>query len=296
MAKMMRWIRSHSRTKAALLAVIATFVGVAVLVFSSVSRSDATQQTFNETPPIPSAVNLTLALDSIDTTTGTIHLRLDATPGPRLSPAGAVVFTSIGEIPTIPVAPNVDSQEQDATTLFQKGDVSSYPFEDYGSTIRLAAFEGTAPIVPTSNTRPKVALNVHGVSNLAGFNPTAQVEVGKDGTSTIILQVRRTVGTRAWVVVMMAIYWVVALGAVAVAVMVVRRKRQWDTGLLLWLGALIFALFSFRTAAPGNPPTGTVLDYYAVFEAVGIVVATLIVLIIHYVVQPPERLNMTPPP
>ena len=58
----------------------------------------------------------------------------------------------------------------------------------------------------TSNTRPKVALNVHGVSNQAGFNPTAQVEVGKDGTSTIILQVRRTVGARAWVVVMMAIH------------------------------------------------------------------------------------------
>ena len=293
---MMRWIRSYPRMKVALLAVIATFVGVAVLVFSTVSRSDAAQQSFKETPPIPSAVKLTLALDSIDTTAGTMHLRLDATPGPSLSPAGAVVFTSIGEIPTIPVAPNVDSQEQDATTLFQKGDVSSYPFEDYGSTIRLAAFEGTAPIVPTSNTRPKVALNVLGVSNLAGFNPTAQVEVGKDGTSTIILQVRRTVGTHAWVVVMMVIYWVVALGAVAVTVMVVRRKRQWDTGLLLWLGALIFALFAFRTAAPGNPPTGTVLDYYAVFEAVGVVVATLIVLIIHYVVQPPERLNMTPPP
>ena len=65
MAKMMRWIRSHSRTKAALLAVIATFVGVAVLVFSSVSRSDATQQTFKETPPIPSAVNLTLALTMV---------------------------------------------------------------------------------------------------------------------------------------------------------------------------------------------------------------------------------------
>jgi hypothetical protein len=281
---------------AALLAIVGTFVGVALLVFSSVSRSDAAQQTFQETPPVPSAVNLTLALDSIDTTTGTMHLRLDASPGPRLSPAGAVVFTSIGGIPAIPVSPNVDNQEQDATTLFQKGDVSSYPFEDYGSAIRLAAYDGTGPIVPTSSPRPKVALNVHGVSNLAGFTPRAAVDVGKDGTSTIILQFRRTVGTRAWVVVMMAIYWVVALGAVAVTVMVVRRKRQWDTGLLLWLGALIFALFAFRTAAPGNPPTGTILDYYAVFEAVGIVVATLVVLIIHYVVQSPERLSMTPPP
>ena len=292
----MRWIRSHPRTKAALPAVIATFAGIAVLVFSTGSRSDASQQNLKEPPPGASAVNLTIGLDSIDTSTGTMHLRLDAAAGPRLSPAGAVVFTSIGAIPAIPVAPDADSQEQDATILFQKGDESSYPFDDYESSIELAAFEGTAPIVPTDNTRPKVALNVLGVSNIAGFTTKAQIEAAKDGTSTIILNVRRTVGTRAWVVVMMVIYWVIALGAVVVTVMVVRRKRQWDTGLLLWLGALIFALFAFRDAAPGNPPTGTILDYYAVFEAVGIVILTLVALIVHYVVQPPERLNMTPPP
>src|SRR5436853_2588637 len=44
-SEMMQWIRSHPGTKA-LLAVIATFVGVAVLVFSTVSRSDAAQQSF----------------------------------------------------------------------------------------------------------------------------------------------------------------------------------------------------------------------------------------------------------
>ncbi len=277
------------------MAVTATFACVTVLVFSTGSRSDASQQSFREAPHVASAVNLTLVLDSVDTSTGTMHLRLNATPGPRLSPAGAVVFTSIGEIPSIPVAPNVDSQEQEATFLFQRGDESSYPFDDWESTIRLVAFEGTAPIVPTDNTRPKVALNVVGLSNLAGFTTTAKIEVAKDRTSTITLRVWRTVGNRAWVVVMMVIYWVLALGSVVVTVMVVRRKRQWDTGLLLWLAALIFALFSFRTAAPGNPPTGTVLDYYAVFESVGIVIATTVALIVHYVVQPPERLNMTPP-
>jgi hypothetical protein len=277
------------------LAVIATFACVTVLVFSTGSRSDASQQSFREAPPVASAVNLTLALDSIDTSSGTMHLRLDATPGPRLSPSGAVVFTSIGEIPAIPVAPNVDSQEQEATFLFQNGDESNYPFDDYESTIRLAAFEGTAPVIPTDNTRAKVALNVIGLSNVAGFTTTGKVEVGKDRTSTITLRVWRTAGNRAWVVIMMVIYWVLALGSVVVAVMVVRRKRQWDTGLLLWLAALVFALFSFRTAAPGNPPTGTVLDYYAVFESVGIVIATTVALIVHYVVQPPERLNMTPP-
>src|SRR5438874_9413370 len=80
-SEMMQWIRSHPGTKAALLAVIATFVGVAVLVLSTVSRSDAAQQSFKDKPPIPSAVNLTLSLDSIDTTAGTMHVRPDATPG-----------------------------------------------------------------------------------------------------------------------------------------------------------------------------------------------------------------------
>ena len=45
-----------------------------------------------------------------------------------------------------------------------------------------------------------------------------------------------------------------ALGAAAVTVLVVARKRTWETRLLAWLGAVLFALVTFRAAAPGSPP------------------------------------------
>jgi hypothetical protein len=52
---------------------------------------------------------------------------------------------------------------------------------------------------------------------------------------------------------------------------------------------------TFRAAAPGSPPVGTFLDYFAVFEAVGVVAVSLAVLIVYYLVQSPEMLNLTPP-
>lgn len=293
----MRRFRSHLPTITLLAATVATLVAIGILVYIAVPRTQrqCRQPSFQETPPAPSAVNLMLTLESIHSTTGTIHVGLDANPGARLPPGGAVVLTSLGSIPALPVPPSGVTREQEATLLFQSGDVSNYPFEDYGITFHLVAFDGTDPAIPAAG-RPRVVLDIVGVSNLANFNTTAQERIEKDGTTTIILQVRRTVGTRGWVLAMMGIYWVVALGAAAMTVLVVTRKRQWETGMLAWLGALIFAFFAFRAVAPGDPPVGTFFDFFAVFEAIGIVAVALIVLIVHYLVQSPERLNLPPPP
>jgi hypothetical protein len=94
---------------------------------------------------------------------------------------------------------------------------------------------------------------------------------------------------------MMAIYWALALGVAAVTALVVRRQRMWESRLLAWLGALLFAVVTFRNAAPGNPPVGTFLDFFSVFESVAIVAVALVVLIVYYLVQRPEMLNLTPP-
>jgi hypothetical protein len=94
------------------------------------------------------------------------------------------------------------------------------------------------------------------------------------------------------VLAMMAIYWALALGAAAVTYLVVSGRRPWETRLLAWLGAVVFALISFRTAAPGNPQIGTFLDFYSVFEAVGIVAGSLIVLIVYYLTRSSAELNL----
>jgi hypothetical protein len=201
----------------------------------------------------------------------------------------------VGQIPSIVVAPNRLNQEQAATVLFQKGDVGDYPFETYGATIQFLAFEGTDPNLPENTTRPRLEIAGVSLSNAAGFFIASRGRTENDGVVSINFVIRRTFGTRGWVVAMMAIYWGLALGVAAVTALVVRRQRAWETRLLAWLGALLFALVTFRNAAPGGPPVGTFLDYYSVFESVGIVAVALVVLIVYYIAQSPEVLNLVPP-
>lgn len=157
------------------------------------------------------------------------------------------------------------------------------------------ALEGTDPTVSENTTRPTLAINVDGVTNAAGLVVHGAPRAESDGVVSVHYVIRRTLGARGWVLAMMAIYWALTLGAAAVTALVIRRKRMWEGRMLAWLGAMLFALVTFRAAAPGSPPVGTFLDYFAVFEAVGVVAVSLAVLIVYYLVQPPEMLNLTPP-
>ena len=87
---------------------------------------------------------------------------------------------------------------------------------------------------------------------------------------------------------MMVINWLVALAAVGV----VLRQRTWETRHLAWLGSLIFALSAFRNTAPGNPPIGTFLDYRSFFPAIALVVASLIALVVTFLVRPRDQFGL----
>jgi hypothetical protein len=284
------------RSKVVLVVVAGVFVGVALAVSFAIPRSgnQPPKASFETPPPHASAVDVTVTVDSIDAATGSMRLRALASPGESLPPEGAVLLTSIGGIPAIPVTPNRLTQEQSTTILFQKGDVVDYPFETYGATIQLLALKGTDPTVDINN-RQKLMIYGAVVTNTAGFSVFSSSRVDPDGVANASFMIRRTLGTRGWVLAMMAIYWALALGAAAVTALVIRRRRMWESRLLAWLGAMLFALVTFRGAAPGGPPVGTFLDYYAVFEAVGIVAVSLAVLIVYYLVQSPEMLNLRPP-
>jgi hypothetical protein len=283
------------RSKVVLLVVGAVFVGAALAVFFAIPRAGNQPETTRLAPETSGAVDLILTVDSIDATSGSMRMRLLAAPGEHLPPEGALLLTSVGQIPSIVVAPNRLNQEQGATLLFQKGDVVDYPFETYKATVQLLAIQGTDPNVPQNTTRPRLAISGVFTTNAAGFTITPQSHIGKDDVASVNLVIRRTLGTRGWVLAMMAIYWALALGVAAVTALVVRRQRMWESRLLAWLGALLFAMVTFRNAAPGNPPVGTFLDFFSVFESVGIIAVALVVLIVYYLVQRPEMLNLTPP-
>jgi cytochrome bd-type quinol oxidase subunit 1 len=235
------------------------------------------------------AVELLLTVDSLAAAGGGIQTRLIAVPGEALPAQGATVFNSVGSIPTLVIRPKQIDQERTAFLAFQRGAVSDYPFDSYRVTVELVALAGTDTSLAEATKRTVLPIRIEGSSVAAGTIVTATSKREPNGSLTVNLNVSRSLVSRGWTLAMMAIYWALAILAACITFMVVRRRRPMETRLLAWLSAMVFALVALRTAAPGAPPVGTFLDYYAMFESVGIVAASLVVLMIYYLVHDPSN-------
>jgi hypothetical protein len=266
------------------------FLGVAIVVAVTIPRGGSTTQrsTFvvasSPSSAKSPAVELRLTVDSLAAATGGVQARLQAGPGAALPPEGATVFSSIGTAPSLVVRPNQIDQERTVFLSFERGAVSDYPFDSYRVSVDLIALNGIDTSLTTVN-RKVLPLKIEGSSVAAGTIVTATTHTGSDGVLSITLTVSRSLVSRGWTLAMMAIYWALAILAGSITYMVVRRRRPMETRLLAWLSAMVFALVALRTAAPGAPPVGTFLDYDAFFESVGIVAASLVVLMIFYLVD-----------
>lgn len=229
---------------------------------------------------------------SIDAAASSADVRVEASPGPAVPADGAVVFSTLATTPAIVVQPGTPNPEGTTTLAFQSGDVAHYPFDSYRMNFGFLALGGTDTTLSNRAARAPLPLEVQGVLNAANWTSTTHGRAEPSGQLSIDLQLRRAVSTKEWVVAMMAIYWILAIVCVVVTLLVIFRLRPFDTRLLVFLGAVLFALVSLRTAAPGDPPIGTSLDYYAMFEAVGIVAVTLIALLVLYAARPREWLEL----
>jgi len=160
---------------------------------------------------------------------------------------------------------------------------------------------GTDTVVPSGpHTRDRRLLpfDVNAVNVAAGFSAAAQMQLAAkgehqpEGTWILTLQVWRSPRIKGWVLAMIAIYWSLALVSAGITVAIIIRRRPFDPRVLAILGALLFALITFRSAAPGNPPIGTFLDFYAMFESVGIVAVSLLALMVTYLARTRDGLDL----
>jgi Domain of unknown function (DUF4436) len=99
-----------------------------------------------------------------------------------------------------------------------------------------------------------------------------------------------------------ALMWALALGGVAMAtIMMMRKKEAIDTAAFAYLAALLFAFPLIRQTLPGNPGPGSLIDIVAYYWTEVIVAATLVVLLIRWISMhalpvhkdPPDRTERT---
>ncbi len=82
----------------------------------------------------------------------------------------------------------------------------------------------------------------------------------------------------------MGLMWALALGGVAMAVIMIMRKQdEIDTAAFAYLAALLFAFPLIRSTLPGNPGPGSLIDIVAYYWTEVIVAITLVVLLVRWI-------------
>lgn len=285
-------------------AVVALFGAIAAIVVLAIPGAGSTppstafaDQTLGPTSG-PAEAILLLTVDSVDPSAGSLKLRVQASPTDATPPGGVTVFTDSGAIPVLVIRPNQLDSERNATVPFTAGDVSSYPFDRYAADIGMIAVKGTDTSLAGLERRTPVPVEVKGVSTASSMVVSGSASVQRPTKETPLplavldLHMTRTNAAQGWVLAMMAIYWAVAILVAMVTILVVTGRRPWETRLLAWYSAVMFALITFRVAAPNVPPVGTFFDYYAVLDSVGVVALSLVALMVFYLTQGSKRLGL----
>ncbi|MFI6317128.1 DUF4436 family protein [Nonomuraea sp. NPDC050556] len=157
-----------------------------------------------------------------------------------------------------------------------EGMVTDYPFDRYTTRI------GFAADVPLSLTL---------WDGDAFFHATMARADNRYGTTAAELDLARSRGTRLFAWLMMVVMWALALGVIGASFVIVRQSRGLVWPAMGWMAASLFALAGFRSAAPGAPPIGSILDYAAFFWVELIIAGCLAAVVVYgvWVEHPPEE-------
>ena len=151
------------------------------------------------------------------------------------------------------------------------GHVERWPFDNYTSgPIEVQLFRGA----DTQN--PPELIPVTFIDHLSGFKATASKS---NGHEVYRLDVRRSLSTALFAVVIVAVLVTLAALALFVAVQTMRGRRKFQPPMTTWYAAMLFAAVPLRNALPGAPPFGSWVDVTVVLWVIVALVVSMLLYI-----------------
>jgi hypothetical protein len=294
--------RPHPVLMVTLAAVVLLIVG---LVLSQILRDYEAETSFMANTLVipgsnPDSLEVNGKITKLDPVRGDLVMRLSFVPKGRLlapdevAPAETLVLDANsveGEAQQFyPAGVTMDPLD---ITLNVDGTASNYPFDRHAAQLVLdlgqPLSEKEGPPVRgelLEYTPVPIALNLTAVQ--PGYRIALQ-QVGpfEDGIVRVKLTVRRSLTVISVTMFVMIVEWLLALGTLAVTLVVAIRGRRPDVAIFAWLATMLFALPPLRDVMPGVPPIGTLGDFLSFFWAVGIVAVCLIILVVDWVLRAP---------
>lgn len=175
-------------------------------------------------------------------------------------------------------------------TLALDGESSRYPWDQYQGMlwVCLASQKEGGGAKATWYNQPFSLDLKPGVS---GFKIKTQ-EVKQKGADfsqlSVSFFIERATSTVAFAVFIMILLGLLTMVDFLAGYVLIVGKRKIQPNVLGWLGAMLFAMVPLRNAMPGAPPIGCLADYLSFFWAEAITAATLIAVVITWVLRKQE--------
>jgi hypothetical protein len=241
-------------------------------------------------------LDVTAAVLSVDPVKGEMVVRLDFFPKGELASADGwaatqdlTIITNSSLKPEIKFKKGQRLTATDMTLSLFDGLYTDYPFDRHTAELQVYA-NGSTPAKegqPAEETALPISVEFSGFVHSFSLEGTVNTETTPD-YAALDLYVTRSPSTVVWAVFVMILLWFMTLAVVGVTIFVVSSKRKLEFGSFAWIGGLLFAFVSFRGAAPGVPPLGSLIDFLAFFWAESIVAICLIIMVSMYLFRQPK--------
>ncbi len=260
-----------------------------VIAFVVIFRADTTARpelVAEASVPPPGGVLLVLTVTNVNPVASEMGTRVRVVPDASLLVAGGglknpltVASNDIQGRGVVTMAVDDGPSPLQIVTAMTSGSVSRYPFDRYEGRVQLIVSQqvnGKRSEVPT-------ALIVEsGVTEMAvtgSVLPDDLTPVGR----VVDLQFRRSAPTLVFTTWMMCLWWALSISAV----FTVWSVAIWRSTVPAWaygfFVGVLFALTPLRSALPGSPPYGVLVDWVSFYWAIVIVGIGLMMLVAYFI-------------
>ncbi|WP_435884839.1 DUF4436 family protein [Streptomyces chartreusis] len=261
-----------------MLVLVAILIVVAVAVGSWLQFSE--RQTADTVHTVGSSavdrVDVEAAVQSVDAEGRELVLRVWVTPrgslgerGGAASVADLSLQTSGATLGDLEFAAHERLVTRDVQVALAGGSISDYPFDTYETDIAFRAQMGGE----------QVPVRMLFSNNDTLFSVSAEPVPARQ-EAVVALGLARSGSLLVFAVFMMVAMWALAASVLIGAWYLTTGSEGLVWPGLAWMAATLFALAAFRNTAPGTPPIGCVLDWFAFLWAESVVALCLVTVVI----------------
>ncbi|WP_319063592.1 DUF4436 family protein [Streptomyces europaeiscabiei] len=221
-------------------------------------------------------VDVEAVVQSVDAAGRELVLRVWVTPRGTLDEAdGAApvadlsLQTSGATLSDLEFAAHERLATSDVQVALTGGSISDYPFDTYETDIAFGAQLGGK----------QVPVRMLFSNNDTLFSISAEPAPSRQ-EAVVALGLARSGSLLVFAVFMMVVMWALAASVLIGAWYLTTGGEGLVWPGLAWMAATLFALAAFRNTAPGTPPIGCVLDWFAFLWAESIIALCLITVVI----------------